>query len=199
DLYTIIINGVGLRPSIYRGASPQLHIVANADPCHVVNLLPPFSVRRKTESVGPNHGAAVINGSFTNIQTVINRNIGIQPTVRTYGRASSNETTRTNACAITDYGAGLNGNVRTDADIHTESDLLANGGGGMDTRMVRALRSEQSGETRVGVVGIFNKQRVALVTFSLIRRHDYRCRAGGGEVLSILGVGQKRQVPVLGI
>src|SRR5690606_20333307 len=106
-------------------------------------------MRRKAESVCAQHRATVQDGPIANMYTVVQRDSGVQKTVRSDRRTCPHNATRPDTRALANAGAVFNHTVRTNADALGYLGRLCNDRSGMnsfgqtlDTVLVKPLSQQ---------------------------------------------------------
>src|SRR5690606_31881207 len=88
----------------------------------------------------------------------------------------------------------LNHDLSTDAGSRIDLCTRVDDSARMSTTGRLGARLEQMRDARVGKIGIVHEQRGAGVVFGILRLEQHSASTGIGEILAILGVGQKAEL-----
>ncbi len=208
DLAAVLDHGIAHRAAVDRGVGADLDIVAEHGAAGLRNLdvfdAVGSNVRRKTETVGPDHRAAVDDAALPDHATVIDRYVGVQQRVVADLRAGADIGIGQHAHALAEPGAGFDHDIGADIAGGGHHRIIRDAGARIDAgaRVVVGGAVELLRDAREADIGIARDQPVAAVGAALLanavevgRRDDHRGGRRGQRLRQIQRIGQEGQLP----
>ncbi|MNZ66494.1 hypothetical protein D3C78_847190 [compost metagenome] len=195
ELDAITNTGVCQRTAVDSSVHADLDIVTDTDPTNLGDLLPDAFLVGKAEAFAADNRARLNDHPLADADIVVQGYSRGQPTALANHTTGTDEALRTDGDAWADLRTAFNHRTSTDASAGINLGIRSNHGAGMNSRYSPGLWIEQVGDARISEVRVGDDQRVAGKTFGICGFEQDRGRVAFTEVLAVLRIGQKAQLP----